>query len=89
MLTTTVSTKGQVVIPKALRDALRWPDGTTLVVEQNAQSVMLSPVKRQFPPTRSEEVRGCMGYKGSALSLAEIDKRVAVAFAKKWKQENP
>ena len=89
MLTTTVSTKGQVVIPKALRDALRWTDGTTLVVQQNAQGIMLSPVKRHFLPTRSEVVRGCMGYKGSALSLAEIDRRVAVAFAKKWKQENP
>ena len=77
------------MIPKTLRDVLRWPDGTTLVVEQNAQSIVLSPVKRHFPLTRSDEVRGCMAYKGPALSLEEIDRRVAVAFSKKWKQENP
>ena len=88
MLTTTVSTKGQVVIPKAMRDALRWPDGMTLVVEQNARGIMLSPAKQHFPLTSRDEVRGCMGYKGSALSLEEIDRRMAAAFAKKWKQEN-
>ena len=29
-LTTTVSTKGQVILPKAIRDQRRWPAGTEL-----------------------------------------------------------
>ena len=31
--TTTVSTKGQVILPKAIREARHWPAGTELVVE--------------------------------------------------------
>lgn len=89
MLTTTLSTKGQVVIPKALRDALHWPDGMTLAVEHSAQGILLTPAKQHFPPTRAEDVRGCLGYKGPALSLEEIDKKVAKAFGEKWQKKNP
>jgi AbrB family looped-hinge helix DNA binding protein len=31
-LTTTVSTKGQVILPKAVRDSRHWTAGTRLVV---------------------------------------------------------
>ena len=30
---TTLSTKGQVILPKAIRRAMRWESGTRLVVE--------------------------------------------------------
>jgi AbrB family looped-hinge helix DNA binding protein len=36
-LTTTVSTKGQVILPKAIRERLRWRAGTELVVEDTAE----------------------------------------------------
>jgi len=32
-LTTIVSTKGQVILPKAIRERRRWPAGTRLTVE--------------------------------------------------------
>ena len=32
-ITTTVSTKGQVILPKAVRQSLGWEAGTRLVVE--------------------------------------------------------
>jgi AbrB family looped-hinge helix DNA binding protein len=88
MLTTTMSTKGQVVIPKAVRDVLHWPDGMTLSVEHSAQGVLLTPAKQHFPATRAGDARGCMHYKGPALSLEEIDKKTAQAFKAKWKKEN-
>ena len=31
---TTVSTKGQIVLPKAIRDELGWTAGTRLIVEK-------------------------------------------------------
>ena len=40
-LTTTLSTKGQVILPKALRDALDWKPGTRLVVENTPEGVLL------------------------------------------------
>ncbi len=40
-LTTTVSTKGQVILPKAIREQRRWRPGTRLVVENTARGVIL------------------------------------------------
>jgi AbrB family looped-hinge helix DNA binding protein len=89
LLTTTLSTKGQVVIPKTVRDALAWPDGITLAIEAHAQGVLLSVAKHHFEPTHAQAVRGCMNYKGPALSLDDIDMKLASTFAEKWKKENP
>lgn len=89
LLTTTLSTKGQVVIPKAVRDAMAWPDGMTLAIEPHAQGVLLSAAKHYFAPSDPETILGCMNYKGPALSLDEIDKKLAIAFAEKWKKDNP
>jgi len=43
METTRVSTKGQIVIPKQLRKALRWGAGKELVVVQTEDGVLLKP----------------------------------------------
>ena len=88
-LTTTLSTKGQVVIPKAVRDAMAWPDGMTLAIEAHPQGVLLSAAKHYFAPSDPDTIVGCMNYKGPALSLDEIDKKLAIAFAEKWKKDNP
>ncbi len=74
--TTTVSTKGQVILPKAIRDLRRWAPGTRLVVENTAEGVLLTaaPV---FPPTRPEDVSGMLNYGGPPLTLDEMDAAVA------------
>ena len=41
-LTTIVSTKGQVIFPKAVREKRRWNSGTRLIVEDTADGVLLS-----------------------------------------------
>ena len=87
--TTTLSTKGQVVVPKAFRDALGWPDGITLAVEQLASGVLLSAAKLHFAPTRPQNVRGCMQYEGPAMSIDEIDQKSRQAFVEHWKRNNP
>lgn len=43
--TTTVSTKGQVILPKPIRQHRRWEAGTRLTVEDTADGVLL----RQAP----------------------------------------
>ena len=40
-LTTTVSTKGQIILPKAIRQQRRWRPGTQLVVEDTEEGVLL------------------------------------------------
>ena len=74
-LTTTVSTKGQVVLPKAIRRALGWETGTRLVVESTPEGVLLRP-EPMFPVTRPEDVYGCLAWKGPPKSLEEMDEAV-------------
>ncbi len=71
-LTTTVSTKGQVILPKAIRRALRWEAGTRLTVENTPEGVLLKP-EPVFAETRLEEVFGCLAYQGTPKTLEEMD----------------
>lgn len=52
-LTTTVSTKGQVILPKAIRDQRHWPAGTELVVEDTPEGV-LAESEARFCAHRTE-----------------------------------
>jgi AbrB family looped-hinge helix DNA binding protein len=58
-LTTTVSTKGQVILPKAVRERRGWSAGTRLLVEDTADGVLLKRAPA-FAATRSEEVFGML-----------------------------
>ena len=66
--TTTVSTKGQVILPKAIRRALRWEAGTRLLVENRREGVLL---KRQpvLAETRPQDVFACLAWDGPPKSL--------------------
>ena len=70
-LTTTVSTKGQVTLPKAIRRALRWEAGTRLVVENTPEGVLLKP-EPAFAETRPQDVFGCLACDGPPKSLSEM-----------------
>jgi AbrB family looped-hinge helix DNA binding protein len=69
--TTVVSTKGQVILPKAIRDERKWPAGTILVVEDTPQGVLLKPWP--FPPTTIDQVAGCLKWDGPPISIEEMD----------------
>ena len=71
-LTTTVSTKGQVILPKSIRQARHWEAGTRLVVEDGPEGVVLKAAPH-FPETRPEQVFGCLSYKGEAKSIDEME----------------
>ena len=71
-LITTVSTKGQVILPKPIRAALRWEAGVRLVVENTPEGVLLKPVPA-FSETRPEDVFGRLEFNGAAKSLEEME----------------
>ena len=75
--TTVVSTKGQVILPKAIRDKRHWPAGTRLEVQETADGVLLKAAEPLFPPTRPEDVYGCLKHLGPPPSLEEIDAAIA------------
>jgi AbrB family looped-hinge helix DNA binding protein len=76
--TARVSTKGQVTLPKILRDQLHWDAGTKLVVERTADGVLLKPIRAVFAPTRPEDVFGSLTYKGKPKSVEAMDAGILV-----------
>ena len=71
-LTTTVSTKGQVILPSAVRRRRAWSAGTRLIVEETAEGVLLRPASA-FAETRPEDVFGSLPSSGGAKTVAEMD----------------
>ena len=85
MDTTRMSSKGQVIIPKDLRDELGWREGDELVVERQAGGVVLKR-KSPFKRTTIEEVVGISGYKGPVVTVEEMDAAIDEMFRKKGKR---
>lgn len=81
--TTRLSTKGQVILPKAVRDACGWKPGATLTVEQTDEGVLLRPAS-PFPPTRIEDVFGSLKYDGPPISVEDMDLAVAEGFRRRY-----
>lgn len=85
---TKVSAKGQVVIPKSVRDELDWPTGTRLQVEKVGGTVTLRPIKGERGRLTIEEfIARRPKYKGPPLSLEEIDARLEQAMAEHFSKE--
>jgi AbrB family looped-hinge helix DNA binding protein len=59
METTRLSTKGQIILPKAIRDSRDWRPGTAFTIEETGDGVLLRPAAL-FPPTLLEDVAGCL-----------------------------
>lgn len=71
-----MSSKGQVIIPKDVRESLSWTAGTELVVEVSEDGVTLRAAT-PFARTKIEDVLGCAGYRGPRKSLAEMNAGIA------------
>ncbi|WP_293903856.1 AbrB family transcriptional regulator [Phenylobacterium sp.] len=78
--TTVLSTKGQVILPKAIRERRNWAAGTKLVVEDTDDGVLLRS-EPLFKPTTVEEVFGMLKYDGPPISVEEMNAAVLRAAA--------
>ncbi|MFZ6774891.1 AbrB/MazE/SpoVT family DNA-binding domain-containing protein [Undibacterium sp. SXout7W] len=76
METVKLSSKGQIVIPKAMRDDMHLPPGTEFVISVTATGLNLTP-KTLFPKTSGREVRGFLAKRGrTLLDDADIKARI-------------
>ena len=79
MATTRVSSKGQVIIPKQVREARRWSPGTQLEVRETAESVLLTRLTAAAKrPLRQglAAIRERVAYRGTTKSIEEMDAAV-------------
>ncbi len=76
METTRLSSKGQVIIPQAIRDAHQWQPGLAFTVIEIEEGILLKPAKA-FKTSSVQEVLGCTGYSGKKKSLEEMEQGIA------------
>ena len=76
METTRLSTKGQIILPKTVRDSHAWPPGTEFSVEETPQGVLLRPLKRS-PASNLAEVKGCLKWSGKPKTTAVMNTGIA------------
>ena len=76
MASVKLSTKGQIVIPKEIREAKEWSPGTEFEVILTEAGVLLSPLA-PLPPTRVRDGLGLLAKKGRRrLSREETERRI-------------
>lgn len=73
--TTVVSTKGQVILPKAVRLHRRWEAGTRLVVEETPEGVLLKAAPH-FSPTLPKDVFASLPPVDRPRTLEDMDAAV-------------
>ncbi len=73
--TITLSSKGQVVIPKEIRDELHWEAGTELTLVSNASGITLKAVPKKTGRNLADLI-GMLKHDGPALSTEALCKPV-------------
>ncbi len=82
-LTTRLSTKGRLTLPKEIRDAREWVRGTEIEISDTKEGVLLKQKKPLFKPTKREDVAGMLRYKGKAKAIREMDEAIAIEVAQR------
>lgn len=80
---TRLSSKGQVIIPKALRAAHRWEVGQELIAINVGDGILLKP-RKPFKETTLGEVAGCLKYGGKPKSLDELENAICQGVVEQW-----
>ena len=80
-LTTTVSTNGQIVLPRPIRQTRQWRPGTKLTVENTPEGVLLkaAPVLEE---TSIAEVFGMLSWVAKSKSLEEMEAGILAEAAR-------
>ena len=74
MTKATISSKGQIAIPKAVRERLNLKDGTEVSIDVQGEALVMKRLVRNFPDWRT--MRG-MAKGGESLTQALMEDRAA------------
>lgn len=86
-MTARLSTKGQIVLPKELRDARDWKPGTEFEVIEQPDGVLLRPktAKKRYT---IDDLIGCLPYDGPPKTLEEMDRGIEQAVRERWERKS-
>jgi len=98
---TRMSSKGQVVIPKEVRDRLGWKAGDTLLIEQTDDTIIIrgrndeaAALREKLfgSPVPLDEIVGCLAHlvkadHKPARSNRHLRNAARAAFGRKWRKK--
>ena len=82
METVRLSSKGQFVLPKSIRDLHHWGPGTELVVLERDSEVVIKAAN-PFAATRLERPDTPSVYTGKTLTIEAMDRAIAAEAGKR------
>ena len=87
MASTRLSTKGQVILPKSVRDAGDWKPGTEFEVTARDGGVFLAP---KLPRKRYtiDDLYGCLPYEGPPKTLEDMQRGIDEAMSERWARKS-
>jgi len=75
MLTTKLSSKGQVIIPKEIRNRHHWKSGQDLQAIETDDGILLRPIS-PFPEIALKDVALCLAYSGKAKTIEKMEEAI-------------
>lgn len=84
MKTVRLSSKGQLVLPRALRESHRWETGQEFMIVDTDEGVLLKPAS-PFPPTRLDDVAGLLKERVEPRSDREIEQALTREARRRWR----
>lgn len=82
-----ISSKGQLVLPKAVRDAHGLGPGSEVDVESVGDTIVLKPRARKPRAGRVytvDEVAGMLKYNGPPVSIEDMNRAIDEEFRRRW-----
>jgi AbrB family looped-hinge helix DNA binding protein len=82
-----ISSKGQLVLPKAVRDEYGLGPGSEVDIEGVGETIVLRPRTRKRKTGRIytlDEVAGMLKYDGPPVSIRDMDRAVEEEFRRRW-----
>lgn len=81
METVKLSSKGQFILPKTIRDRHHWETGTEFIIIDRGEELVIKP-SSVFPVTKLESPGTPSVYNGRPLSLHDMDTAVLTEAAR-------
>lgn len=83
METMTMSSKGQVVIPKSVRAMHGWDAGTEFQIEHVDGGIVIRP-KKPFPTTTLDDIIGFLQNDGPTVTLEDMEAAIEKGILEEW-----
>ncbi|MCO5163234.1 MAG: AbrB/MazE/SpoVT family DNA-binding domain-containing protein [Mesorhizobium sp.] len=80
-----ISSKGQLVLPKAVRDEFGLGPGSEVDIESVGGSIILKPIARKRRKQYTiDEVAGFLKYDGPPVSIRDMDRAIEEEARRMW-----